>query len=142
MENLGKVLLLQCGTKRDRQNQLRIMPWTFGWMLSFLAMTFAIRREWITSDAAVVAISIVIMGFGVGTMLAYRRFLREADELVRKIELDALVRPFGSGMFLAFAVLSGAAAVATLALHHCWEAKKTARPNGNEDRSCQGGGAT
>jgi len=98
VENLGKVLFLQCGTKRDRQNQLRIMPWTFGWMLSFLAMTFAIKKEWITSDAAVVAISIVIMGLGVGTMLAYRRFLREADELVRKIELDALAATVGLGM--------------------------------------------
>ena len=98
MENLGKVLFLQCGTKRDRQNQLRIMPWTFGWMLSFLAMTFAIRFEWITTSAAVVALSIVIMGLGVGTMLAYRRFLREADELVRKIELEALAATVGLGM--------------------------------------------
>ena len=35
---------------------------------------------------------------GVGTVFAYRRFLREADELRRKIELDALAMSVGAGL--------------------------------------------
>ena len=77
-----------------------------------------------------------------GRAFGYFGLVSEFGWVLGPLAGAALVRPFGSGMFLAFAVLSGAAAVATLALHHCWEAKKTARPNGDDDRSCQGGGAT
>lgn len=98
MPNLGKLLSLACGTKRDRDNQLRILPWTAAWMGLWLVATFAIKNEWISSPVAVVLVAIVLVGPGLGTMLAYRRYLREADELIRKIELDALALTVGVGL--------------------------------------------
>jgi hypothetical protein len=41
--------------------------------------------------------------FGLGMGLAYRRFLREADELLRKIELEALALAVGVGVVGGFA---------------------------------------
>ena len=36
--------------------------------------------------------------FGIATVLAYRRFLQETNELRRKIEVEALALAFGVGL--------------------------------------------
>lgn len=88
--------------ERDRRNELRILAWIFGWMLTFLATKQAVSREWFTADWQVVTAVAVVAVFGAGALLAYRRFLRETDELRRKIELDALALGFGVGLLGGF----------------------------------------
>ena len=98
MENVGRLLGLHCGTKRDQQNQFRILAWMVAWIGAWLVAVFAIKYGWLAAGAPLFAAALVTMGLGVATMLAYRRFLREADELIRKIELEALALTVGAGL--------------------------------------------
>ena len=85
------------GRARDRQNQRRIVLWAFAWALSFITVTLEItkvRLSFGVTLAGVVANAL----FGIATVLAYRRFLRETDELRRKIEVEALALAFGAGV--------------------------------------------
>lgn len=82
--------------RRDRHNQRRVVLWSLAWALSFVAVTLVIEKEWLPfglTIAAVIGTAII----GVATVLAYRRFLAETDELRRKIEVEALAVAFGVG---------------------------------------------
>lgn len=85
------------GPKRDRYNQRRIILWSFLWGTSFVAITQAIRREWLPFGVALAGVVLTAL-LGIATILAYRRFLQEADELRRKIEVEALALAFGIGV--------------------------------------------
>ena len=82
---------------RDRRNQWRITLWSLVWALSFVAVTLGIKKEWLSFGAALAGVAGTAL-LGIATLLAYRRFLREADELQRKIEVEALALAFGVGL--------------------------------------------
>ncbi|HEX7707419.1 MAG TPA: hypothetical protein VF701_13265 [Thermoanaerobaculia bacterium] len=84
-------------TAQDRHNQRQVTIWAAAWALSYVVVTFATKREWLTSGMAVAA-ALGTAVLGVATLLAYRRFLLHADELQRKIELEALAIAFGIGI--------------------------------------------
>lgn len=80
--------------QRDRHNQRRVALWALAWALSFIAATLATQKEGLPLGwtlAGVISTTI----FGLATVLAYRRFLAETDELRRKIEVEALAFSFG-----------------------------------------------
>lgn len=83
---------------RDQQNQHRLRSWSLAWAASFLAATAALRFEVFTGGIAAVLMAAVTAALLVGMVVSYRRFLLEADELRRKIELDALATAFGVGL--------------------------------------------
>ena len=92
--------ILSCapGTPRDRKNMARVHRWMLTWMLTFLAITAAVKFEWIPTGPVAIVLTLVCGAFGVVTLIAYRHFLREADELRRKIELEALALALGAGL--------------------------------------------
>lgn len=83
--------------KRDRHNQRRVTLWAFVWGLSFVAVAQGTRREWWPFGVTLVGVICTAL-FGIATVLAYRRFLQETDELRRKIEVEALALAFGVGV--------------------------------------------
>jgi hypothetical protein len=85
------------GPPRDRQNQRRVTLWALAWALSFVAVTLAIKKQWLPFGVALAGMIGTAL-FGIATVLAYRRFLQEADELRRKIEMEALAFAFGAGV--------------------------------------------
>jgi len=93
-----------CGdmTASDRRNLNRANVWLAFWLVSFAASTFIIKSE-VTSTGIVgwivAAIPTVV---GLGAMLAYGRYLRQADELQRRIQLQALAVGFGVAFFFGF----------------------------------------
>ena len=89
-------------TERDRRNQHRVVTWSLAWVLAFLAADYAIELEWIDSEALAVAATAVVSIIGLGWLLAFRRFIRDADELMRKIQLDALALAVGVGVVVSF----------------------------------------
>lgn len=105
---------LSCSTRRDRRAQRRIRTWSLLWALSLIAVTLAIRRWHLSSGLILAGIASSAL-LGLGTLLAYRRFLRETDELRRKIELDALALAFGVGVIggMTYWLLTIAEAVST-----------------------------
>ncbi len=85
------------GPQRDRRNQKRIVLWSFLWGISFVAVTQSIRREWLPFGVALAGVVVTAL-LGIATVLVYRRFLQETDELRRKIEVEALAFAFGAGV--------------------------------------------
>ena len=85
-------------TRRDRNNQIRMATWTLAWSLAWVIATYGIKNDWFANDGLVIAIVAVVLIIGAGVFRAYRRYLRDADELLRKIELDALAAALGVGM--------------------------------------------
>jgi hypothetical protein len=83
-------------TERDRRNARTTNYWMFGWMVVFVGSTFAMRGGYLEPGllawvllAACTALGLVVVHF-------YMRFLRDADELLRKIQLEALAIGFGA----------------------------------------------
>jgi ABC-type tungstate transport system substrate-binding protein len=66
-------------------------------MLTWVGVVLAIKAAWIAGVPATLA-ALVAGALGAGTALAYLRFLRQADELRRKIELEALALAYGTGI--------------------------------------------
>ncbi len=90
-------LLTACGSAGpgDVRNQLRFALLCLAWGLTFIASVWLLRR---TPDlsAPFVALAIALPGaMGIVVIRAYLKFLRNTDELLRKIQLEALALAFG-----------------------------------------------
>lgn len=83
-------------TPRDLRNYTHFTGWMTAGMLVFAAATILIDGKWIPDSAGWVltVAAIVLM---VITVRAYVQFLRNADELLRKVHLEALALAFGAG---------------------------------------------
>ncbi len=91
----------RCGdtTPRDRRNQLRLL-WAVGaWALSFSGVSQMIKRDLLPAGPVPWMLAVVPCILGVVVLIAYVRFLREADELQRIIQLQALAFGFGGTYF-------------------------------------------
>jgi hypothetical protein len=89
-------------TERDRRNARTTNYWLFAWMVVFVGTSFGIKGgqletgplAWIAITASTV-IGLVVVHY-------YMRFLREADELLRKIQMEALAIGFGAAFIGTF----------------------------------------
>ena len=89
-----------CGdlTATDRKNLWRFQAWGVSWLVAF-AGTALLLKHWpqlVPGLPLRVAVIALTTALGVAMVLAFIRFLREADELVRKIHLEALAVAFGA----------------------------------------------
>ena len=84
-------------TERDRKNQQNAVIWLFVWTLSWVFASIALKEGLLPTGLPAIAAILLTALLGVATMLAYWKFLSEADELLRKIQLDALAFGFGAG---------------------------------------------
>lgn len=84
-------------TPRDLRNFHVFTWWLMGAMAAFAAATILIDGDFIPTAAAwaLTAVTALLM---VMTMCSYVVFLRHADELLRKVHLDALAFAFGAGV--------------------------------------------
>ena len=84
-------------TPRDAHNYKVFTWWMSGSMIAFAAATILIDGGRIPDPAgwAITILSIVLM---LVSMRSYIGFLREADELLRKVHLEALAFAFGAGI--------------------------------------------
>ncbi len=82
--------------RRDWRNQWHLIGWIFAWMLSFVGASALLRFGWVGGSAGYL-VALLPNLLGVATFWSFLRFLREADELQRKIRLEALGWGFGCG---------------------------------------------
>ena len=84
--------------KRDRQNQFRVLGWMLAWTVSWLGVGAFMKQGWLSSEAVKIAAILLPIGIGVGLLFAYRRYLSQAGESLRKIELEAMALALGVGL--------------------------------------------
>jgi len=104
----------KCGlVARDVKNATVANIWTLAWAISLGVISYLSDYGWYTS------IWVAMVGFGihavigVGMVLAFKKFLTEADELERKIQLDALALSVGVTIvfFSSYSVLEKAISI-------------------------------
>ncbi len=84
-------------TPTDRRNKLRFLAWVFAWMAAFLLVTWILRSDSPPTGATAWLLALAPNVLGIIAALSYVRFLRDADELVRRIQLEGLAIGFGIG---------------------------------------------
>lgn len=90
---------------RSRRSERMVAVWSLIWALAFLGADVAIERGWV-EGAVPVGVAVAVVGLlGVGWVRSYARFLRAADELMRKIQLDAMAMAVGAGFVVGFALI-------------------------------------
>lgn len=91
--------LTRCHTPTDRRNQGLFMVWSLAWALAYVAAT------WVSQGSALGAVTPWLVAalpavLSVAALVAYLRFVQQADELVRRIQLEGLAVGFGAGTLL------------------------------------------
>jgi hypothetical protein len=84
-------------TPTDQRNILVFTLWCLAWAISFVGVTFAIKAGSDSLGPFAWPLAMVPLVIGVGTVRALLRFLREADEFTRKIQLEGICIGFGAG---------------------------------------------
>lgn len=82
------------GTREDRQNELKFAGWCLGWAISLVVATRLLKSGALGDGPFVWLLVVAPNLIAVVAVLAYLRFLRMADELIRKIQLDGLAIGF------------------------------------------------
>jgi drug/metabolite transporter (DMT)-like permease len=85
-------------TPRDQRNQQWVLVWLFVWSVSWVAASIAIKSGWVTASPLAVTVAVAPTLLGLAMILAFGKFVREADELQLKIHLEALALGFGVGL--------------------------------------------
>lgn len=89
------------GTALDRRNQYVFVAWCFAWAVIFTASNWLLKSDYALSATAAWLAAIVPNLIGIGMVLAYLKFLRQADELIRKMQVEGLAMGFGVGILFA-----------------------------------------
>ena len=69
----------------------RLLWWIFAWVGTMLLVDKAEFYEWYSSDYISMAGIAINAGIGLGMIVTFMRYLREIDELQRKIQLEAKI---------------------------------------------------
>jgi hypothetical protein len=85
-------------TPGDQQNLRRYGAWLLAWVALWLGVRIAMEG-WPPATRAPLAWALIAIATvpGLFAIAAYVRFVRAADELLRKIQLEALALAFGAG---------------------------------------------
>ena len=84
-------------TERDRRNQRQALIWMFAWVVSWVAASIAIKEGLVAPGWPATLLAVLSTLLGVVMILVFIKFLRQADELLRKIQVEALALGFGAG---------------------------------------------
>jgi hypothetical protein len=103
-ENKRPLLDHLCGdmTPDDRRNLNRANLWLFLWLVTFAAITFLLKGGSVPTGPVGWIVAAIPMVTGLAAMLAYGRYIANADEMQRRIQLQALGVGFGVAFFFGF----------------------------------------
>lgn len=83
---------------RQKKNTIRLAIWTSGWTLSLALATFGPKFLWQGNATMTVLAIIINLIFGIGMIFANKHHLKGLDELLQKIELEAMAVALGVGV--------------------------------------------
>ena len=74
----------------DIKNAITVNFWCLAWAVSLLAISYVSEFNWYAATWIKMTGFIIHALIGVGMIFAFKRFVSKADELERKIQLEAL----------------------------------------------------
>jgi hypothetical protein len=74
--------------------------WSIGWAVVFVAVTSLLSSDTIGEGLLAWTLALGTTALGVGGLLAYRRYISEADELTRRIQLEGVAFGFSVGLLV------------------------------------------
>jgi hypothetical protein len=90
-------LMLRGETAVDRRNLGILTVWCSVWAVAFCAVTFALESSLELQGPIAWLLAMIPIVLGVGTVRALLRYLREADEFTRRVQLEGIAWGFGAG---------------------------------------------
>ena len=84
--------------KASPSNRSSVNKWTTAWVVSLALAAFGPRLIWDYEPLISILFVLLSLAMGTGMVLANGRYLRQMDELQRKIFLDAGALSLGVGM--------------------------------------------
>jgi hypothetical protein len=120
MSKLKDAILCTNLPARDVKNSNILSAWALAWAASLGIIAFISRYEWYSAPLPITAAIVVNVGIGLGMILAYKHFLKELDELERKVQLDALALSVGVTLvvFGGYSILDKAGVAPALEASH------------------------
>lgn len=89
-------------TDGDRRHMRRLNLWLVAWMGAYVVGTFLLRRGVVPSGPTAFALAAAFSLPVIGVVRSYLNLLREGDELLRKIHLDAMAAAFATGVVFVY----------------------------------------
>jgi hypothetical protein len=86
------------GTPQDRRNSRHFTLWCLAWAIAYVGAHWALKADLELATALVwllVSTPILLM---IAAVFSYMHFLRNADELLQKIQVQGLAMGFGAGV--------------------------------------------
>ena len=90
-------LMLRGQTEADDRNIKAMSLWCFALGASFVLVVSLIKNLQERPGPIAWALALVPIVLGIGSIRAFLRYLREADEFTRKVQLEGIAIGFGSG---------------------------------------------
>jgi len=87
-----------CGSAIDRKIQVRFLGWCIGWLLVLASTVRFLENNPDFRGPVAWGIALIPFTLSIGIVVAYLRFLRNADEFIRKIQVEGLAVGFGVGI--------------------------------------------
>ena len=87
---------------RTNKNTIRLIGWVFVWTLTMVLADKAELYEWYSSELISILAIVINAIIGIGMIVVFMQFLKELDELQRKIQLDSLALSMGIGLVGSF----------------------------------------
>jgi hypothetical protein len=84
---------------RDRHNQRRFVWATLVWAIAFAGASLLLKRGMVPAGPLQWALAALPIALSIVVLVVFARYLREADELQRLLQLQALAVAFGGTYF-------------------------------------------
>jgi len=88
------------GTKRDKRNERKFTAWCFIWAVCYTGAHWLLKSDHVLAAPIIWSLVIVPNVISIIAVFAYARYLRMADELVQKIQLQGLAFGFAGGILV------------------------------------------
>ena len=85
-------------TARTKKNTVQLGLWTGAWVLTTALAAFGPKFFWEFNTPLTILGVLINLGIGFGMILANKRHLNGLDELMRKIQLEAMAISLGVGL--------------------------------------------
>lgn len=83
-----------------KQNTIKLAAWTGAWLVSTAVAAFAPKLIWDFNTLLTIIAVLVNIAVGIGMLIANKNHLQGLDEMMKKIQLDAMAFALGIGLIL------------------------------------------